>query len=337
MRAVLLHEPSRPEVTEVPDPAPGPGEVIVAVDACGICGTDLHILDGDFAPTPYPIVPGHEFCGEVVDTGGAADITEGTFAAIDPSLFCGRCRECRRGRGNLCRDWGAIGVTVDGAFAEYVAVPVANVYPLDETIPRSWGTLVEPLSCVVHALDRLGALIGRSALIYGAGTMGLLLAQLVRREGVTRLDVVDPRAERLSVARRVGADGAAPTADDLAASRWDLVVDATGAISAIEDGLGRVARGGTFLVFGVAPADGSARFAPFRICHDEITVIGSMAVLHSFGRAVELLATGAVDPEPLLTHRLPLDAYEDAIARVRAGEGLKVQLSPTKGEAWTSA
>lgn len=328
MRAVLLHEPSKPEVTEVPDPAPGPGDVIIAVDACGICGTDLHILDGDFAPTPYPIVPGHEFCGVVVASGGTTDITEGAFAAVDPSLFCGRCRECRRGRGNLCRHWGAIGVTVDGAFAEFVAVPAANVYPLDEAIPRSWGTIVEPLSCVVHALDRLDTLAGRSVLIYGAGTMGLLLAQAIRREGVTRLGVVDTRGDRLSVAGRVGVDEVGPTADGLSASRWDLVIDATGAVSAIEDGLGRVSRGGTFLVFGVAPAHATARFSPFRIYNDEITVIGSMAVLHSFGRAVELLASGAIDPEPLLTHRLPLDSYEDAIARVRAGEGLKVQLSP---------
>ena len=218
---------------------------------------------------------------------------------------------------------------MDGAFAEYVAVPAANIYPLDEAIPRSWGTIVEPLSCVIHALDRLDALIGRSVLIYGAGTMGLLLAQAIRREGVARLDVVDIREDRLSVAGRVGADDVGPTADGLSASRWDLVIDATGAISAIEDGLRRVSRGGTFLVFGVAPAEARARFSPFRVYNDEITVVGSMAVLHSFGRAVELLASGAIDPEPLLTHRLPLDSYEDAIARVRAGEGLKIQLSPS--------
>ena len=264
----------------------------------------------------------------MVESGAAADITEGTFAAIDPSLFCGRCRECRRGPGNLCRDWGAIGVTVDGAFAEYVAVPAANVYPLAETIPRRWGTIVESLSCVVHALDRLDALIGWSVLIYGAGTMGLLLAQAIRREGVVRLDVADVREDRLSVARRVGADEAGPTADGLSASRWDLVIDATGATSAIEDGLGRVGRGGTFLVFGVAPAEASVRFSPFRVYNHEITVIGSMAVLHSFGRAIDILASGAIDPEPLLTHRSPLDSYDDAIGLVRAGEGLKVQLSP---------
>src|SRR5262249_56459473 len=126
------------------------------VDGCGIWGSDLDIYDGDFAPTPYPIVPGHEFCGEVVASADG-EIAEGTFAAIDPSLHCGRCSECRRGRGNLCLHWGAIGVTVDGAFAEYVRVPVANVYPLDDRIPRRWGTIVEPPSCVGHAMDPLEA------------------------------------------------------------------------------------------------------------------------------------------------------------------------------------
>jgi len=325
----VLQEAGKPEVSDVLDPIPGPGEVVLAVDACGICGTDLHIYDGEFAPTPYPIVPGHEFCGEVVAVGEGTDIVEGAFAAVDPSLFCGRCLECRRGSGNLCRDWGAIGVTADGAFADFVRVPAANVYPLPESMPRTWGTIVEPLSCAVHAMDRLGPLMGRSALIYGAGTMGLLLTQLVRREGAARVDVVDPRAERLPIARRVGADEVGPEADSLNESDWDLVVDATGAIAAIEDGLGRVARGGRFLVFGVAPAQATARFSPFSIYNREVTVIGSMAVLHSFGRAVELLALGAVDPEPLLTHRLPLESYQDAIAQVRNGVGLKIQLTPS--------
>ncbi|HVL98811.1 MAG TPA: zinc-dependent alcohol dehydrogenase family protein [Egibacteraceae bacterium] len=327
MRAVVLHEPGSAEVTEVPDPTPAPGEVVVAVDACGICGTDLHIYDGHFAPTPYPIVPGHEFCGEVVAVSAdAGDIVEGTFVAVDPSLFCGRCDQCRRGRGNLCANWGAIGDTVDGAFAEYVRVPVANVYRLPADLPREWGTIVEPLSCAVHAMDRLGPVAGDDVLVYGAGTMGLLLAQLLRSAGAARVDVVDRKPDRLAVARP-GADEVADSAAALSAERWDLVVDATGATAAIEDGLGRVQRGGTFLVFGVAPAAATARFSPFTVYNDEISIIGSMAVLHSFGRAVDLLAGGAVDPAPLITHRLALDDYETGIATVRAGEGLKVQLT----------
>ena len=328
MRAVVLREPGKPEVVEMADPSPGPDDVVVAVEACGICGTDIHIYDGEFAPTPYPIVPGHEFCGEVVAAGSDANVSEGRFVAVDPSLFCGRCPECRRGRGNLCRDWGAIGVTTDGAFAASVRVPAASVYELPEDVPRAWGTVVEPLSCAIHAMDRLGSVLGRTSLVYGAGTMGLLLAQLVRGGGAARVDVVDLRAERLEIARGLGADEVGERADAMGVERWDLVVDATGSISAIEDGLARVARGGTFLVFGVAPAEATARFSPFAIYNQEITVIGSMAVLHSFGRALEALASGAVDPGPLLTHRLPLDRFEEAIAMVRSGAGLKIQLSP---------
>jgi len=131
MRAVIIDKPGRLRVAAASDPEAGPGEVVVQVGCCGICGTDLHILDGEFPPTPYPIIPGHEFAGTVVSAGpGVSDLAEGTRVAVDPSLFCGRCGYCRAGRGNLCTDWGAIGDTVNGAFAQYVAVPAGNAYRL---------------------------------------------------------------------------------------------------------------------------------------------------------------------------------------------------------------
>src|SRR6266705_2191265 len=132
MRAVIIDKPGSVRVGNVPDPAPEPDELIIRVGACGICGTDLHIAQGEFPPTPYPIVPGHEFAGEVVAVGSAIQGGSGTQkfmigsrVAVDPSLFCGRCPFCRNGQGNLCQNWGAIGDTVNGAFAEYVAVPAA--------------------------------------------------------------------------------------------------------------------------------------------------------------------------------------------------------------------
>lgn len=329
MRAVVLEEPGRPVVKTVPDPAPAPGEVVLAVDACGICGTDLHIYDGDFAPTPYPLTPGHEFCGEVVAVGeGVTHVRTGQFAAVDPSLFCGHCDQCGRGRGNLCANWAAIGDTVDGAFAEFVRAPAENVYPLPESVPRNWGTIVEPLSCAVHGLDRLPRSAGDSVLIYGAGTMGLLLGQLLRGAATERIDMVDRNPDRLALAGRLVGGAAVTDADELGHPAWDVVIDATGAVGAIEDGLARVRRGGTFLVFGVAAPEATARFSPFSVYHDELTILGSMAVLHSFGRAVDLLAAGAVDAEAMISHRLPLESYTDAIAQVRAGDGLKIQLSP---------
>lgn len=330
MRAAIVDKPGSVRVGEVADPVPGDGEVLVRVRACGICGTDLHIAAGEFPPTPYPIVPGHEFSGEVaaLGPGVGGGIAEGDRVAADPSLFCGRCPPCRAGRGNLCQNWAAIGDTVDGAFAEYVTVPAANVHALPEQLDYRQGALIEPISCAVHGVRQLGPVLGERVLIVGAGTMGLLLEQLALRAGATGVVAVDRKPERLKAARALGAHGVAESLADLAGERFGGVVDATGAPAAIEEAFGLVQRGGRFMIFGVAPGDAVVRLSPFRIYNDEITVIGSMAVLHSFGAAVDLLAAGAVTAAPLLTHAVPLAGFPDALGLVRRGEGIKVQVLP---------
>ncbi len=270
MKAVVIEEPNKVAVKAIEDPAPGPTEAIVKVEACGICGTDIHVLRGEFAPTRYPIVPGHEFCGEVVAVGSdVRNVKDGDFVAVDPSLFCGHCRLCRAGRFNLCENWNAIGVgSVNGACAEF--------------------------------------------------------------SGASTLHMVDTNPARHALAKRLAADRVAASADELDRPHgWDVVIDATGVVPAIEDGLRRVARGGTFLMFGVASADASARFSPFRVYNDEIKIIGSMAVLHSFERALTLLERGVVDCEAMITHRFSLDQYATAIDTFRQGTGLKVQVGPS--------
>jgi 2-desacetyl-2-hydroxyethyl bacteriochlorophyllide A dehydrogenase len=331
MKAVVIEEPNRMTVSRIEDPTPGAGEAVIKVEACGICGTDIHVLRGEFAPTRYPIVPGHEFCGEVVAV--AADVRNvktGDFVAVDPSLFCGRCRQCRLGRFNLCENWNAIGVgSANGACAEFVAVPSANAFRLPSDMPRHWGALVEPLSCAVHGLDQVNLQVAGDYLIYGAGTMGLLLAQLAKDSGASRVDMVERNPYRHALAKRLAADRVAVSANELdRAQGWDVVIDATGVVPAIEDGLRRVARGGTFLMFGVANADATATFSPFRVYNDEIKIIGSMAVLHSFERALTMLAKGVIDSEAMITNRFPLDEYQSAIDTFLAGSGLKVQVAP---------
>ncbi len=333
MRAAVVSEPHSLGVERVDDPTPGPGEVVVAVGACGVCGTDLHIVDGEFPPTPYPIVPGHEFAGEVVALGAGVtgDIAEGTRVAADPSLFCGACAQCRRGRGNLCANWGAIGDTVNGAFAEYVAVPVRNLYRIPDDVTMREAALIEPLSCAVHGFHVLDPAAGDSILVVGAGTMGLLLTQLAARSPGPDLTVVDTRTDRLPRAGQLGASRTATSISAALETRpdgFDHVVDATGVPAAIEEGLGAVRRGGTFLVFGVAPEDARVPVSPFRIYNDEITIRGSMAVLHSYGQALELLAARVVDPAPLLTEALPLEKFSPALDKVRQGTGLKTQVLP---------
>ncbi|TQN33368.1 NADPH2:quinone reductase [Haloactinospora alba] len=332
MRAAIITEPGTVTVGERPDPAPAPDGVVIRVGACGVCGTDLHIADGEFPPSPYPLVPGHEFAGWVAGVGERAPggLRPGDRVAVDPSLFCGYCEYCRAGRGNLCANWGAVGDTVDGAFAEYVAVPAANCHRVPDTMTMREAALVEPLSCAVHGVRRIGVEAGERFLLVGAGTMGLLLQQLLQNSGA-EVTVVDRVPERLATAEELGA---AHTATDAARTGggFDAAVDATGAPAAIEAALTALRRGGRLLVFGVAADDARISLSPFRIYNDEITVVGSMAVLHSFGTAVTLLSSGAVRTAPLLSHALPLESFPRALGLVRSGAGVKVQVTPDGNE-----
>ncbi|WP_277681502.1 alcohol dehydrogenase catalytic domain-containing protein, partial [Saccharomonospora azurea] len=197
MRAAVVDQPGSVRVGDVPDPKPGPADVVVKVGACGICGTDVHIADGHFPPTPYPIVPGHEFAGQIVEVGPEAPggWSVGDRVAVDPSLFCGHCGPCRAGHGNLCANWGATGDTVDGAFAEYVAVPATTCYRMPDDMTYAQGALVEPVSCAVHGVRRVGVEAGERFLIMGAGTMGLIMQQLLQRAGA-HVTMVDRNADR---------------------------------------------------------------------------------------------------------------------------------------------
>ncbi len=294
-----------------------------------ICGTDLHILEGEFAPS-LPIVPGHEFAGEVVAVGRGVDqLVVGDRVAVDPSLYCGACAECRRGRGNLCARWGAIGVSTAGGAADFAVAPAGSCVLLPEHVDLRDAALIEPLSCAVRGFDVVDVRLGDRCLIYGAGTMGLINLALALRSGATRVDVVDLNPARVDRATAAGATSAVVSADELDAGRgWDLVIDCTGVVAAIEDGLGRVRRGGTFLQFGVANASAVASWSPFQIYNNEITIAGSMAVLNSFERAAELFAAGVLDPGTLISDRIPLEQYPDALDRFRRGLGTKTQVVP---------
>lgn len=325
MRAVVMTAPGAVEVATLPDPAPAPGWVVLEVAAVGLCGTDLHVLAGEHGS--LPVVPGHEVSGTVVALGdGVRSLRVGDRVAVEPNLPCQTCRQCRRGRTNLCPDLGALGVTTTGGAAELMAAPAASCVVLPDHVDLRAATLVEPLSCAVHGYDVLRAELGARMLLYGAGTMGLMMLSLAQRAGAGSVDVVDLNPDKLGWAEQVGCSSTGARAPE--GQDWDVVIDCTGSPAAIQDGLGRVAPGGTFLQFGVTSPDARVELSPYEVYRREITVTGSMAVLHSFQRAVDLFAAGVVDAGLLITAQRPLEEYGEALAAFGRGDGLKTQVLP---------
>ncbi len=324
-----MDSPGVLDVREVPDPTPGPGDLVVAVRGAGICGTDIHLLQADLPYNPFPVIPGHEFYGEVVAVGSSLDSSRiGTLVAVDPNISCQSCAECRRGRTNLCLNYEALGVTTDGATAEFVRVPATLAYDLPEDLSHTGAILTEPLSCAIHGFDVLPRNPGDRYLIYGAGTMGILMGLLAADLGTDQVDVVEPNATRRMTAESFGLSPVADATDLDPDMRWETVIDCSGNVSAIEDGLTRVRAGGTFQCFGVADASATIKIRPFDIYRNELSVVGSMAVLNSFDRAVRLAQVWGDRLAPVVTHEYTLDEYPDAIAAFRAGTGLKIAIRP---------
>lgn len=329
MKAAVISAPGVVAIETVDDPTPGPRDVVVHVAAVGLCGTDLHILQGEFAPT-LPITPGHEFAGEIVAVGGQVhEFVLGDQVAVDPSLYCHECHYCRIGRNNLCERWAAIGVTHPGGAAEYALAPAANCVKLPEHIHTQDAALIEPLSCAVRGYDILRSQLATSVLIYGSGTMGLMMMELAKRTGAATVDIIDINPDRLETARTLGCTHAVISADEIEQPRgWDVVIDATGNAKAIQEAIGRVGKGGTYLQFGVADYAARATIEPYKIYNQEITITGSMAVLHSYERAAQLFASGVLDPQVFISDRLPLTDYAAALQQFQDGKGRKILVTP---------
>src|SRR3954454_22548825 len=333
MKAIVVEKPGAVRLQDVPEPEVGPKEVLITVGVCGICGTDLHIIDGEFPPTTYPIIPGHEFGGTVAKVGPeVVDFKVGDRVGVDPTLNCGECYFCQRGKGNLCERWNAVGVgNHSGGFAERVSVPERSVYHLPEGMSFAAAALIETVSCVVHGFHLLKPTIGESYLIYGAGPMGLQNAQLARYYGASDVAIIDINPKRQEIARDFGFTTVGSSLDDVrsrAPRGFDNVIEATGKTKVAELAINAVIRGGKLLIFGVCPPEEKAGYDVFKIYNDEITIVGSMAVLQSYGPAISVLQTGALDVEKMVTDTFPLDQFEDAITKMRTGAGLKIQIDP---------
>ena len=337
MKAAVVEAPGRLVVQQVPEPEPLPDEVVISVALAGLCGTDQHIYAGEYDAV-YPIIPGHEVVGTVARVGSAVtDLEPGMQVAFDPNIPCFQCQFCRRLHFNQCLNWQGIGVTRDGGFAERVAVPAKVVYPIGD-LPFEQAVFIEPLSCVVYGLRRATPALGDRVVIFGAGPIGLLLMQAVRRAGATQVVVTDVQQARLDLAASLlGADAVILADDDQPAALrecapqgYDMVIDATGVPEVVLHTFDYVTPGGKVLLFGVCPEGATIPFSPFDLFRRDISVYGSFAVNLTFGPAIELLQAGAVQVEPLVSHRFRLEQLDRAlqIAQTRSEPAMKILIEP---------
>ncbi len=319
MRAAQIEAPEKVRVADVQEPLPGSGDVLIKVAAAGICGTDLHIFHGEYEAT-YPLIPGHEFSGTVVAVGEDVQRYQpGDRVTADPNIPCNRCPACQRNEPNQCERLAAVGVTRDGAFADYVVAPEGNVFPIGD-LSFAQAACVEPLACVVWGLKRVQIQPGDSALILGAGPMGCMLLQAVRYSGAAKVVISDTVPWRLEQAALLGAtetvladDRQAQRLKALAPAGYDLVVDATGIPKVLEQSFSFARPRGKVWVFGVCPRDARATFVPYDVFRKDLTIIGSFAVNRTFQESIALIQSGAVRVEPLISHRLPLERFGEGL------------------------
>lgn len=335
MKAVVFPSPGKLSIERVDDPTCRPDEVVVQVLQSGVCGTDLHIYHNEYMSS-FPVIAGHEFVGRVVEIGSqVSGLHKGDRVAVDPNLYCGECYYCRQEQSNHCENWQGIGITRPGAFAEFVAVPARACYVVPDSLTDMQGAFVEPLSCVIYAMKRLRVWPGDEVLIFGAGTMGLLLVQALRHSGASQIVVVEKVPEKRNMAMHMGATAAIdPVSDirkqafDLAAHGFAIVIDATGVPAVIQQALHFLKPRGQYLQFGVAPNNATVQWSPYNIFHKDWVILGSFALCYTFQPAIAWLANKVVDIDPLVSHVLPLTEFESGFSDFMQGKTLKVHFRP---------
>jgi D-arabinitol dehydrogenase (NADP+) len=334
MKAAVLEDLRKIVVrNDVPVPTIGPKDVLVRSRACGICGTDVHIWEGEFFRT-FPLVPGHELAGEVTAVGAEVrDLAPGDKVMVDPTVTCEECHFCMTQQQNHCLAWNAVGVTRDGGFGEFVRVPAKNCYRFDR-VSFSEAAFTEPLACVVYGQDRARISIGSEVLVFGAGPIGQLQLQASRANGAAAVTVVDTVESKLEVARRHGAAHTVIADNALGdklrkIARWgfDVVIDATGNPKAMQGAIAHVKNGGRFLVFGVCSPDATIEIKPFEVYRRDIEIIGSFAIRRTYDRAFKLMENGVIDVKDLVSEAIAVDELARGIELMRDGRaGMKLQV-----------
>ena len=329
MKALRLNRIHDLGVADIAIPTPGPGEVLIRVEAAGICGTDRHLFHGEFPAKP-PVTLGHEFAGTVVAVGEGVDLAEGVRVTCDPNDCCGTCEACRRGKVNLCPNNVATGIHRDGGFAEYALFAARRAHLLPEGLDPRHGAFSEPLACTIHGVDIGAPKPGERVLVIGGGVIGLLALQLASLAGAEAM-LLTRHPDKRALALTIGASATAATPDEVRAI-WpggaDLVLECAGVAETVAEAPSLTRAGGRIVVIGVLAKGTKVPIEPFDLLFREIQLHFAFINPFTQARAVDLIASGKVAVEPLISRTIPLAAAAEAITNPAVPGEVKVLVTP---------
>lgn len=335
MKAVVFESPNQTKIIDVPDPVIKENEVLIKVKASGVCGTDVHIYEGDFIGT-YPIIPGHEFSGEIIEVGkDVKSVKPGDKVAVDPCIFCRKCSFCRENQENFCRALKAYGVHLNGGFAEMASIKEENIYLIDD-LSYIEGAFVEPVGCCIHGIKQVNINIGDHVLIFGSGPIGLILMQLCKNYGSASVTVVDVFSDKLELAKKLGATNTVISDNNLAENLrnineegFQVVIDATGSPSVVQGMFNYVRDKGRLLFFGVCPQKSKIEISPYEVYKRELKIFGTFSLLHTAIPAINMIREKKINVEDLVSHYFSLDNFFTALNMMLNRSGsMKIIIEP---------
>jgi threonine 3-dehydrogenase len=336
---VKAHAAPGMEMREMPVPEIGATDVLVAVETASVCGTDLHIYHWDEwaqARIKPPYIPGHEFCGTVAAVGERVQgFAVGDFVSAEMHVACGHCLQCRSGQAHVCQFVKILGVDADGAFADYVKIPATNLWKLDPSIPRDFGSLFDPFGNAVHTVLS-GAIAGQTVAVTGCGPIGLFAIAVAKACGASKVFAIEPNAQRRELARTMGAQVLLDSAGDVegevmaqtGGNGVDVLLEMSGHPAAIRQGFKILRMGGRASLLGI-PAKPVELDLANALIFKGATVhgINGRKMYETWFQAEALMRESGMDLSPVITHRLPLAQFDEAMKLLESGEASKILLT----------
>ena len=322
MKAVVLSAVNALAIAEVEKPKPGIKECLIKVLACGICGTDRHIYHGEY-PSAKPVILGHEFGGVIEEVGPSSKFKVGQVVSVDPNIVCGTCPDCIAERTAFCPELTALGVNINGGLAEYVLTPDSQIYPVKADLNPLHLAFIEPLACSIRGLDLANLKGGEKVAVLGGGVIGLLVVQLAKLAGASEIVLITRQKFRRDVALKIGATRVIdPNGEDVntVVTNMDVVFECAGAVETFKQAQNISRRGGSVIVLGLTASDVTLEVNPFNIVVNELRIQGSFLNPLTQGRAAELVESGKLNLDILISKVVDLAGVQ-AILDAPPAEG----------------